>query len=100
MRKMIETIPEDTMQSLMRYPWPGNIRELQNLIERAVILSPGPVLQVSPTDLLPRASSGWRLPSRRPSVLRISRGIPQPSFIGCLSKVPMPMPGPAALPHV
>ena len=37
-------------------------RGLQNLIEWAVILSPGPVLQVSPTDLLPPASSGWHLP--------------------------------------
>jgi formate hydrogenlyase transcriptional activator len=56
MRKTIETIPASTMQSLMRYPWPGNIRELQNVIERAVILSPGPVLQVCRTDLLPRAA--------------------------------------------
>jgi formate hydrogenlyase transcriptional activator len=40
----------------MQYPWPGNIRELQNVIERAVILSPGPVLQVPRTDLTPRAT--------------------------------------------
>jgi len=51
MRKTIETIPSDTMQGLIRYPWPGNIRELQNVIERAVIVSPGPVLQVPLTDL-------------------------------------------------
>jgi formate hydrogenlyase transcriptional activator len=43
------------MQALIQYPWPGNIRELQNIIERAVILSPGPVLQVPRTDLTPRA---------------------------------------------
>jgi formate hydrogenlyase transcriptional activator len=55
MRKTIETIPADTMQALIQYPWPGNIRELQNIIERAVILSPGPVLQVPRTDLTPRA---------------------------------------------
>jgi formate hydrogenlyase transcriptional activator len=53
--KTIETIPSDTMQGLMRYPWPGNIRELQNIIERAVIVSPGPVLQVPLSDLNPRA---------------------------------------------
>jgi formate hydrogenlyase transcriptional activator len=35
----------------VRYPWPGNIRELQNVIERAVILSPGPSLRVPPGDL-------------------------------------------------
>jgi DNA-binding NtrC family response regulator len=33
------------MKALVRYDWPGNIRELQNVIERAVILSPGPVLK-------------------------------------------------------
>ena len=55
MRKTIETIPADTMQACRQYPWPGNIRELQNVIERAVILSPGPVLQVPGTDLTPQA---------------------------------------------
>ncbi|MCC7123455.1 MAG: sigma 54-interacting transcriptional regulator [Acidobacteria bacterium] len=46
MKKTIETIPAETMEALTRYEWPGNIRELQNLIERAVILSRGPVLDV------------------------------------------------------
>ncbi|MGB9468285.1 MAG: sigma 54-interacting transcriptional regulator, partial [Candidatus Acidiferrum sp.] len=40
MNKRIDVIPADTMDTLARYPWPGNIRELQNFIERAVILSP------------------------------------------------------------
>jgi formate hydrogenlyase transcriptional activator len=47
MNKQIDRIPSETLQSLTRYDWPGNIRELQNVIERAVILSPGPVLRVS-----------------------------------------------------
>jgi formate hydrogenlyase transcriptional activator len=51
MGRRIETIPTEAMDALVRYPWPGNIRELQNLIERAVILSPGPVLHVSLGDL-------------------------------------------------
>jgi formate hydrogenlyase transcriptional activator len=42
MGKAIETIPAETMDALTRYSWPGNIREMQNLMERAVILSPGP----------------------------------------------------------
>jgi formate hydrogenlyase transcriptional activator len=46
MKKTIETIPAETMGALTEYDWPGNIRELQNLIERAVILSPGPTLNV------------------------------------------------------
>jgi formate hydrogenlyase transcriptional activator len=39
------------MDALVHYPWPGNVRELQNVIERAVILSPGPALQVPFSDL-------------------------------------------------
>jgi formate hydrogenlyase transcriptional activator len=51
MNKTIDTIPSDTMNVLVRYQWPGNIRELQNLLERAVILSAGPVLKVPLADL-------------------------------------------------
>jgi len=49
-------IPAATMQALVRYHWPGNIRELQNFIERAVIVSPGPVLQ-APVRELKRAGA-------------------------------------------
>ena len=52
--KTIETIPSDTMKALCRYHWPGNIRELQNVIERAVIVSSGPVLRVPVGDLRQR----------------------------------------------
>jgi formate hydrogenlyase transcriptional activator len=62
MGKTIETIPSDTMQRLLQYPWPGNIRELQNVIERAVILSPGPVLQVPLTDLTPHGTPARSTP--------------------------------------
>jgi len=57
MKRSIETIPSATMEALTRYRWPGNIRELQNLIERGVILSPGPVLRV-PVDELDMGASG------------------------------------------
>jgi DNA-binding NtrC family response regulator len=46
MNRAIDTIPSGTMEALVHHQWPGNIRELQNLIERSVILSKGPVLQV------------------------------------------------------
>jgi formate hydrogenlyase transcriptional activator len=46
MKKTIERIPTETMAALIAYNWPGNIRELQNLIERAVILSRGSVLEI------------------------------------------------------
>jgi transcriptional regulator with GAF, ATPase, and Fis domain len=44
MDRKIEHVPSETMSALSSYPWPGNIRELQNLIERAVILSNDGVL--------------------------------------------------------
>jgi DNA-binding NtrC family response regulator len=53
MNKRIEMIPEEAMAALCRYSWPGNIRELQNLIERAVILTPGSVLQIQVKELKP-----------------------------------------------
>jgi len=58
MKRAIETIPSETMEVLTRYRWPGNVRELQNLMERAVILSPGPVLHVPLGDLDVRATGG------------------------------------------
>jgi len=51
MEKTIETIPEDIMRSLVRYPWPGNIRELQNYIERGVILSTDGVFEPAPLEV-------------------------------------------------
>jgi len=44
------------MSAMVQYDWPGNVRELQNVIERAVILSTGGVLRVSPTDLKKRSA--------------------------------------------
>jgi formate hydrogenlyase transcriptional activator len=51
MKKVMETIPSATIDALCRYHWPGNIRELQNVIERAVIISTPPVLSVDVSDL-------------------------------------------------
>ena len=51
--KYIETIPQKTINALQRYPWPGNIRELENVIERAVINAQSKTLQVD----LPKTST-------------------------------------------
>ena len=50
MDKTIDNIPEDTMRSLVRYSWPGNIRELQNYVARGVILSTEGVFEPAPPE--------------------------------------------------
>ena len=65
-------VSQETMEKLMNYPWPGNIRELQNVIERAVILSAGPTLRLD-RDLVPVLISreeAWtpaEIPASRPA---------------------------------
>jgi formate hydrogenlyase transcriptional activator len=54
--KKIDGVSRESMDNLVNYPWPGNIRELQNVIERAIILSPGPTLRLD-RDLMPVASA-------------------------------------------
>ena len=51
MKKQIESIPKEVMGALTSYAWPGNIRELQNLIERSVTLSRGSVLEIPVEEL-------------------------------------------------
>jgi formate hydrogenlyase transcriptional activator len=58
MNKVIDTIPSGTMEALTQYQWPGNIRELENVIERAVILSTGRVLSVAVKDPSSRIAPG------------------------------------------
>ena len=58
MNKTIDSISAETMAALTRYPWPGNIRELENVIERAVIMSRGSQLEVSLRDLGSRITPG------------------------------------------
>jgi PAS domain S-box-containing protein len=51
MKKSITSIPAKTMELLVRWSWPGNIRELENFVERSVILTPGSVLQAPLSEL-------------------------------------------------
>jgi len=51
MNKRVEAIPADIMPALVSWPWPGKVRELENFIERSVILSPGSTLRVPLSEL-------------------------------------------------
>jgi len=57
LNKAVAYIPAEAMDALSSYSWPGNIRELENLIERAVLLSPGKELRVPISELKPVASA-------------------------------------------
>jgi formate hydrogenlyase transcriptional activator len=58
MGKRIESVPRRTMDALQRYPWPGNIRELRNVIEYAMITARGQVLEVRVPTMSPAESLG------------------------------------------
>jgi formate hydrogenlyase transcriptional activator len=80
--KKIETIQPETMRALTRWDWPGNIRELENFIERAVILTKGPVLRAPLSELeatqetMPTQDSSLETKEREHilSVLRETKG--------------------------
>lgn len=61
--KRIRTIPSKDMQTLAQWDWPGNIRELEHFIERAVILSKGPVLHAPLAELRVMEKAGAREPT-------------------------------------
>ncbi len=61
MNKRIEAIPAESMATLSQYHWPGNIRELENLIERSVILSEGPDLHVPIRELKAPAATALKV---------------------------------------
>jgi formate hydrogenlyase transcriptional activator len=65
--KKMESVQKETMDLLMEYAWPGNIRELQNLIERAVVLSKGPTLHLEPAFFPKDSAPGQVLESNAPS---------------------------------
>jgi formate hydrogenlyase transcriptional activator len=78
MNKQVGTIPAEAVTALCSYPWPGNIRELQNFIERSVILTSGNVLRVQADELQPAspvvtATSGTLEDVERDYILRVLR---------------------------
>jgi PAS domain S-box-containing protein len=92
--KRLDGVSRETMRRLQEYPWPGNIRELENVLERAVILAAGATLEVAP-DLLPASvrteDSGLRTEEGRPasSLLPQSSGLsPQSSSQATAAEAP------------
>jgi formate hydrogenlyase transcriptional activator len=77
MNRQINIIPSETMRALVNWQWPGNIRELENFIERAVILSRGPNLRAPLAeirrDALPSAGASTLEQVEREYIIRIFR---------------------------
>jgi transcriptional regulator with GAF, ATPase, and Fis domain len=83
--KRLDGVSRQTMQRLQEYPWPGNIRELENVLERAVILTTGPTLDIAP-DLIPTPAAAPAAGPPDPeedrviAVARQTSGRPQPTL--------------------
>ena len=74
MKKRIKEIPTPALQALTEWAWPGNIRELQNFIERAVILTTGECLHVPPEELKsPRAGRASRETAKSLNLREVER---------------------------
>jgi len=57
MNKTIDQIPEETMEAILAYDWPGNVRQLQNFVEHGVIVSQGPVFRPNLSQLQRQTAS-------------------------------------------
>ena len=81
LRREITAIAPDALALLQRYEWPGNVRELQHAVERAVILTPGPVLAASSFEIVRAAVMGRRTPLSVAGVLLQSETPPEGSLV-------------------
>ncbi len=91
MKKNIETIPSEMMKTLCDYAWPGNIRELQNVIERAVILSSGTTLRIPVAELqahknIPAEEKPSSPPARRMPVRSILEDVDKSQIVRALAE--------------
>ncbi|MCK4276949.1 MAG: sigma-54-dependent Fis family transcriptional regulator [Phycisphaerae bacterium] len=63
--RKVKSVAPDARRALMAYPWPGNIRQLENAIERVVLLNDGPFISVEDLHFLESESSGGPVPEYR-----------------------------------
>jgi formate hydrogenlyase transcriptional activator len=84
--KKVEGVSQETMARLMTYPWSGNVRELQNVIERAVILSAGPTLRLD-KDLVPMVRPSGSLETDEIAAQETGPAGPSPSGLPTLEEV-------------
>jgi formate hydrogenlyase transcriptional activator len=85
--KNVEGVSKETMARLITYPWPGNIRELQNVLERAVVLSAGPILRLD-KDLVPVTGSEGSIEAAEVPFQEAQPGAaPSPSGLPTLEEV-------------
>jgi formate hydrogenlyase transcriptional activator len=76
LRKKIDGVSRESMENLVNYPWPGNIRELQNVIERAIIVSADPTIRLD-RDLMPvvAVGKGMEAPEDRQADLKSPKSL-------------------------
>jgi formate hydrogenlyase transcriptional activator len=84
--KKVEGVSQETMATLMNYPWPGNIRKLQNVIERAVVLSAGPILRLD-KDLVPTIASEGSMETAEVLAQEVQPAAPSPSGLPTMEEV-------------
>jgi len=89
----IEAIGQATMDRLIHYRWPGNIRELENILERAIILSNGPTLEIDPDvfSAPPRDATPTPIPAKS---LESMQSIERNHIIGVLTQTDWVIDGP------
>ena len=90
LRKSIDGFAPDAMELLLRYPFPGNIRELENILERTVLLAEGPV--ITARDLPPTLTAAANAPLTSSSVVQVVS--PSPA-----APTPIPTSAPQSGPH-
>lgn len=92
--KSIETIPSETMSILTRYPWPGNIRELQNVVERAVIVSEGSILEVPSGEFKRAAPTSANKSERRDDMRGVLEHVERDHILTALNRTKGVVAGP------